>query len=586
MIASPTCIGYVRQVLGSTITVRLDDDLAGASPLWRGRLQPIGQVGSLVVIPQGAVRLVASVTLIGIGEVADAGEQDGSIQKGDRWLRAQLLGEIDALGRFARGVTSCPGLEDEVHFAEPELLRNIYDQSPEDSVVVGRLSSSSDTMISLDAAKIVTRHSVVVGSTGSGKTSTVASILQKFARDWDGANVIVIDPHGEYVAALDASASVRAVTAATPSRRLRVPHWALPAADILSALTGYIGAPATLVNRFAELVADERKKYARACSWLASDGDVNADTPIPFNLRQVWYQLDYENRVTVTKKQGGEDCVEDKGDAASLRPAVFTPYNAGSAAPMQGTFYNRFLSFPSYIRARMLDPRFAFFLQPDFDILDHDPFVEIVDEWLGGEKPVSVLDFSGVPSEAADLAIGVVAQLLFELSLRSTESEGVGRNRPVFFVMEEAHRYLAGESSVRLAQHSIHRIAREGRKYGIGMMLVTQRPSELPDTAFSQAGTVIALRLTNGADQSRVRSGLPDSLLGLSDALPSLRTGEALVAGEAVAIPSRVLIDRPRPAPRADDASLAAWRSPAARNDIAGALARWRGLEVEAASNA
>jgi DNA helicase HerA-like ATPase len=108
----------------------------------------------------------------------------------------------------------------------------------------------------------------------------------------------------------------------------------------------------------------------------------------------------------------------------------------------------------------------------------------------------------------------------------------------------------------------------------------------LPDTAFSQAGTVIALRLTNGADQSRVRSGLPDSLLGLSDALPSLRTGEALVAGEAVAIPSRVLIDRPRPAPRADDASLAAWRSPAARNDIAGALARWRGLEVEAASNA
>jgi DNA helicase HerA-like ATPase len=147
--------------------------------------------------------------------------------------------------------------------------------------------------------------------------------------------------------------------------------------------------------------------------------------------------------------------------------------------------------------------------------------------------------------------------------------------------MEEAHRFLAEGQTVRLARESVNRIAREGRKYGIGTMLVSQRPSELPDTAFAQAGTVIALRLTNGADQSRVRTGLPDTLAGLSEALPSLRTGEALVAGEAISLPSRVLIDLPDPRPRADDPDLDGWRDTPSSNDVTAALASWRGLDFE-----
>ena len=163
--------------------------------------------------------------------------------------------------------------------------------------------------------------------------------------------------------------------------------------------------------------------------------------------------------------------------------------------------------------------------------------------------------FQRVPTYAADVAIGTVITILFELALRSNpEGPGIGRPSPILFVLEEAHRFL-GEQAAATTRVASSRIAREGRKYGVGIMLVSQRPSELPDTALSQCGTVIALRLTNSADQSRIRAALPDSVEGLSNALPSLRTGEAIVSGEATELPARVLIDRPIPMPQSEDPS-------------------------------
>ena len=362
------------------------------------------------------------------------------------------------------------------------------------------------------------------------------------------------------------------------SSRLQVPYWALPAHDILTALSGSETHNATLTNRFSELVADARRKYANTCTWLKSDEDVNADTPIPFNLHEVWHQLDYENSMVVDKKQGGTALVRKLGDPGSLTPTEFEPYGQGGAAPFQGPSYNRFLSVPSHIRSRMKDPRFDFFLKPDSSVIDDDPLAVVINSWLGGSRPISIMDFSGVPTETADLAIGVVLQLIFELCLRSTAENGVGRHRPVLVVMEEAHRFLADGPNVKLARDSVNRIAREGRKYGIGTMLVSQRPSELPETAFSQAGTVLSLRLTNATDQARVRSSLPDSVSGLADLLSALRTGEAVISGEAISLPSRVVIDSPYPAPLAEDPNLSGWRAPSGPNDVSLALSEWRGL--------
>ena len=201
----------------------------------------------------------------------------------------------------------------------------------------------------------------------------------------------------------------------------------------------------------------------------------------------------------------------------------------------------------------------------------------VVQQWLGGDRPVSVLDFSGAPSEAADVAIGLVLDLMFEVALRTRKTDdGIGRPRPVLIVLEEAHRYL-GASASALARDSANRIAREGRKYGVGLLLVTQRPSELPDTALAQCGTILALRLSNAEDQGTIRAALPDMISSLASVLPSLRTGEALVSGEAVVLPARVMLDLPKPQPDAEDPSLANWRAKPTTPDISPALAAWRG---------
>jgi len=194
-----------------------------------------------------------------------------------------------------------------------------------------------------------------------------------------------------------------------------------------------------------------------------------------------------------------------------------------------------------------------------------------------------VLNFSGVPSEAADVAIGAVLNLLFEITIACPSEEGIGRARPVLIVIEEAHRFIGEKVSdtAGAAKSASERIAREGRKYGLGLMVVSQRPAELSETALSQCGTFISMRLTNSGDQNRIKSALPDTVANLAEALPSLRTGEALVTGEAITLPSRVLIDRPQPEPSATDPALDSWYGERANNEVDKAVARWRGVQED-----
>ncbi len=575
----PTCIGRVRHILGAQVTVALDPDLAGAAPIYRGQLQRIGQIGSLVRIPQGLVDLVGQVSLLGIAELSGTSRPTETVQVGDRWLQVELLGEVNrATGDFQRGVGSYPGLDDPVHFATTDDLRALFPSQTDTSVRVGRLAAADEIPVCVDASRFVTRHVAVVGSTGSGKTSCVASLLQSFARGgWDAANIVVIDPHGEYADALGDLASVRSVLA-DGDRGIRVPYWALPASDILAAFAGSQGGMTTQ-SRFAELVTKARREFSDAANWLRiDDAAVTADTPVPFDLRAVWYQLDAENNETLrVQKDPSTAAVESEGDASRLEPRRYEPYGAGAIAPFKGPYHGMHGALPELLRLGLLDPRLAFLQQPAGDEEGDDPLVDEVANWLGREKPVSILDFSGVPETASEMAIGVILTLIFEAAIRTPSGgEGIGRTRPVFIVLEEAHRYL-GDGAIAMARKAANRIAREGRKYGVGLMLVTQRPSELPDTALAQSGTLIALRLSNSADQAKIRAALPDSVSGLAAVLPSLRTGEALISGEAVSLPLRALVDAPNPFPNAHDPSLLSWRSQSTVPNVATAIESWRG---------
>jgi hypothetical protein len=576
----PTSIGRVRHVLGATVTVALDDDLAGIAPIYRGHLQPIGQIGSLVRIPQGLVDLIGSVSLVGIAELSAAPAPAETVQRDERWLQIQLLGEIDrATGRFRRGVGSYPGLDDSVHFATATQLSAIFPAAGKDYLTLGCLAAAEEVPVCLNAAKLVTRHAAIVGSTGSGKTSAVASLLQSFVSGgWKAANIVVIDPHGEYAQALGDCASVRSVLGEGESR-LRVPYWALPASEILTIFAGTQGG-GTFSKRFSELVAQSRKAFVEASTWLNLDPSaVTSDTPIPFDIRPIWHTLDYENRETRTNKNDPATvCVVNRGNAQNLQPATFQPYGPGGQPPHQSPMYGVYGVTPELLRLGLLNPQLRFFQEPLGTAEGPDPLIDVLQEWLEKALPVSVLDFSGVPAVAADLAIGVILNLLFEVSIRSEKGgPGVGRANPVLIVLEEAHRYL-GESACVLTRNSANKIAREGRKYGIGLMLVTQRPTELPDTALSQCGTLISLRLSNSQDQGAIRAALPDTVAGLAAILPSLRTGEAIVTGEAVVLPARALLARPNPEPHAEDPSLERWRAEPAAPDLHTSLQLWRGI--------
>ena len=575
----PTRIGEVRQVLGATVTVALDSDLAGTTPIYRGLLQRVGQIGSLVRIPQGPVDLVATVTQVGIAGLVAPLEPTATTQTDDRWLEVQLLGAIErGTQRFERGVGVYPDLEDSVHFTTPQELAAVFPPPGEDHLRLGCLAAAEEIPACVDTSRFVVRHSAVVGSTGSGKTSAVASILQGFVRGgWQASNILVIDPHGEYGPAVEGKATIRSVLA-TGDDALQVPFWALPASDILRIFAGASGS-ATFSTRYTELVTAARRSFVETANWLTLDpAAVTADTPIPFDIRSVWHELDAENHETLeVVGDRSTVCRTSAGDPKTLRPAIHKPYSAGNQAPFKGPFHGMHGTMPDLLRLGLSNPQLRFLLHPEGDSDGVDPLVNTVQSWLGHSAPVSVLNFSGVPARAADVAIGVVLNLVFEVAVRcATDAAGIGRPSPVLIVLEEAHRYL-GDEAAKLTRDSANRIAREGRKYGVGLLLVSQRPTELPDTALAQCGTLVALRLSNSSDQGVVRAALPDSIAGLASILPSLRTGEGVVSGEAMVLPARVLLDRPDPRPLADDPSLDPWRDQPVVPDVSAALAAWRG---------
>ncbi|MCY4014027.1 MAG: ATP-binding protein [Gammaproteobacteria bacterium] len=455
----PTIIGRVQHVLGATVTVALNEDLAGITPIYRGEIHRVGQVGSLVRIPQGLVDLIATVELVGIAELAGRMEPSDTVQRDQRWLQVQLLGEIDCgSGRFQRGVGSFPGLDDPVHFATPEQLTAIFPGSDTEHLRLGCLAAAENVPLCIDASRFVVRHSAVVGSTGSGKTSAVSSLLQGFVRGgWQAANIVVIDSHGEYGQALADVASVKSVLAPGESG-LRVPFWALSANEILQVFG--VTAGNTFHQRYTELVTAARRQFVTEATWLdVGEAAVTVDTPVPFDLRKVWHQLDRENHETI---ESGTPCIEDEGSPEELRSTRYRPYGAGSTPPNKGPYHGMHGTAPDQLRRGLLDPRLRFFRGPEGCPEGDDPLVGLVQDWLGGARPVSVLNFSGVPNVAADLAVGVVLNLVFEVALRTEkDDDGIGRPRPVLIVLEEAHRYLGVDASA-LARSSANRIAREG----------------------------------------------------------------------------------------------------------------------------
>ena len=336
-------------------------------------------------------------------------------------------------------------------------------------------------------------------------------------------------------------------------------------------------------DKIVELKINSLQLHPRAGAHAAS---LTVDTPVPFSLKKLWYDLiDVELR-TFEGADRNIPAIISEGDAGSLVPPKYKPWTSdrkvvlNTAAPG----IRRQLE---QLRSRLLDHNYDFLLhpgewEPQIDGTSPKDLDALLQGWLGHEKTITILDLSGVPSPVMNRLIATLLRIIYNALFWSRDKSEGGVNRPLLIVMEEAHAYLSAsrdKNSERPASRIAKRIVKEGRKYGIGAMVVSQRPSEVDETILSQCGTFFALRLSNQLDRSRVQGTLPENLSGLMDMLPILRTGEAIITGEAVRLPMRARIQLPPEdrRPQSEDPDVSArWQASRITEDYEQVAAAWR----------
>lgn len=557
-----TEIGEIDSISGNNISVKLFDNIKSNMPIIDGIVYRVGQIGSFVKIPLGYANLYGIVTQIGSAAIPENLKEivakDYDYLKNNRWINIVLAGE--QVGRkFERGATQYPTTGDKVHLVTINDLDIIYGGYEDtNSITVGNISVSESLDAKIDLDKLLSRHCAIVGSTGSGKSNSVAVLLQAIAdRKFPSSRVLVIDPHGEYNDALSNYSKVIEVNSKEDNNKLQIPFWALPFNELIKIFSGNL----TDQNReyIREKVVEAKIKSAEDNGIEVSKESITADSPIPFSIKKLWFELDdFERRTydergkpkTITKKI-------QEGDAEKLISNLYEPAGMGSSKPFLNNQAKAILGFLDSMRNKLNDSSYNFLFSPGKLTPDQDgKVVEDLDamffNWLCNDMPITILDLSGIPSEIMSSISGTLLNIIYDGLFWGVDTKVGGKNQPLLVVLEEAHSYLkAGEHSI--SSRTVQKIAKEGRKYGVGLLLVTQRPSELDETVLSQCGTTVALRMNNSKDRGHIRSAIQDELQSMVDLLPSLRTGEALISGEAVKIPSRVKFFKIANAPKSSD---------------------------------
>lgn len=583
---APTLLGHVGAVSGPSISVRQFQGIASGIAIIGGRSYRVGQVGSFVRIPQGYHDLYGIISDVGASATPEALRD--ATHRGERWMSIQLVGEI-VEASFERGISQYPGINDEVHLVTEDDLSKIYGTDESGQVTIGKLAAAESIPVRIDLEKLITRHSAVLGSTGSGKSTTVASLLRSISGGQSGktafpsARILLLDIHGEYGKALANVAKVFRVNPQDGSDQLFIPFWAMDILEVIEFLMGRLEEKALFP--ILDKILDYKLAAHSTAQFAGVDpASLTSDSPIPFSLKKLWYELIDPEIKTWKDQQRTQSAKTADGDPDKLAAPQYPLPGAGSSSPFMNNTGVLGIRRPlTLLRSRLLDRQYDFMLhpgdwEPNLDGAVQKDLPSLLEGWIGHDKPITILDLSGIPSVVMSRLIGGILNIIYQALFWGRELPDGGRNRPQLIVMEEAHRYL-GKDGQSPARDMVQRIVKEGRKFGLGAMIVSQRPSEVDDTILSQCGTFIALRLSNSTDRSRVQSSLPDNLTGVVDSLPVLRTGEAIIIGEAARLPVRCRVALPPDAerPASGDPQVAkAWGSKREDGDYEKLVAAWR----------
>lgn len=570
-----TYLGDVQDVDGTAVSITLSPSSLTGFVYIDGQGYRVGQVGSFVRIPIGFYDLFGIVSQVGASALP--GNQVDARESGSRWMRIQLIGEGQRNGVFERGLSQYPTIGDEVHLVSEKELKSIYGQPDRPYFVrIGHISNADSIPALIDVNKLVSRHSAVLGTTGSGKSTTVASLVGALCdRDkYPSARIVMLDLHGEYGRALKNKAHIYRISndqgLGTGDIGLRIPFWALNFDELCEISFGDFSNEKDrniVLERVQKYKIESLAKFPRpGCSV----DNLNVDSPIPFSIHKLWYELFVETFGTYYSKAAGKPIdnlayevdaagKELRGNAEAGVPPIFKNVKNDANDAEKINYLPGSLNLGKQVLllgSKLRIPRYDFIFRPDGwtptsageVACDIDTLLE---RWIGGDRPITILDLSGVPADILQTTIGALLRILYDALFWARNLSQGARHRPLLIVMEEAHIYL-NDDFRGMASKTVQRIVKEGRKYGIGAMIVSQRPSEINPTILSQCGTFFAMRLSNSTDRGHVTSTLSDNLEGITSMLPTLRTGEAIILGEAVKLPMRTFIEPPPRGSRPD----------------------------------
>ena len=545
-------IGQIIEVDGSRLVAELNPTLSELSRVYAGETYPIGQFGSIIRIHFGRRLVYALVGRLRMKSEfqAERGLVPAS-SSDERIVEADLFGEGEwvhgASGewelRFERGVSTYPLPQQTVYLTPKAELRFIYGKAKGAVVQLGQHVGSGGTPCLADLNELLGKHTAVLGSTGAGKSGTVAAIIHSILERGDKNSyekwkprIIILDPHGEYGTAFADHTKL-----SSDDGTLTLPYWLLNFQESVALLIGKTEFVATSqANIVKSALMAAREEGAQQLGLDANS--ITVDSPVPYKLSTLKAKID-----------------ADKPPQASQQDS-----------------HNSILQ---KLEVLMTDARLRFMME-EWNDGANDPFPEVIKQLTGDGPQPRIVDLSGVPNEVAGVSSAVIARTLFNLKIWQTQPER--ESDPVLLVCEEAHRYVPnrGEAQYEAAQEAIRRIAKEGRKYGVGLLLVSQRPSEVEATVLSQCNSWIVLRITNDADREHVRSILPDSMSGLTKMLSGLRRQEAIFVGQAAMLPSRILIRdlKPEQLPKSNDIDFdKGWQNDATPDvQIQEVVNRWR----------
>ncbi len=530
-------IGSVIEVSGSQLIIELDRKIQDLTIQYEGTKYPIGQFGSIIKIQYGSSVIFGFVSRIQMKSdyLQELGSEAEDVSPDARVLHTELFGEgciTQSDGkkqiRYSRGVANYPLPMQSVYITIDKELQAIFggDDTSQSIPIGTHISAKIPCRVPID--KLLGRHTAILGSTGSGKSGTVSTVVNNLinhkSKKWN-PHIVVLDPHGEYLNSIPGAK----ILDPTKLDGLRLPAWLCEAGKLFEYIHQKTPSGASAQwSKFKENMLSLKKEWAKA---KGEDPEtISIDSPIPFSLEELATKIDKKEAI----RDSIDRCVRDR--------------------------------------------RMQFMSKSKDD--NPDECTAVIRQFISKDHPASVIDLSAVPSEAEGVTVWMLLSLLFQYKVRQTIEDR--KNDPVLVVCEEAHRYVpkSGTSFSESARSSVASIAKEGRKYGIGMIIVSQRPSEIESTVLSQCSSWIVMRLTNPDDQSTVKSFMPDGVKGLVDALPGLGPQEAILAGYATNIPSRIRVnDLPNEQrPASDDPPFTEGWSSKPPNDeqVVSVFDRWR----------